>query len=149
MGIKDDPLLNMARKMEQIALSDPYFVDCKLYPNVHLDLSIILRAMGFPTYMFTVLFALARTVGWISQWKEMIEDASQRIGRPRQLYVGPISLPRAAPRCCPRLLCRPAVPSPSFILASVAVCCPSRRQDRGRPGESSPKVGLLHSDHIP
>ncbi len=89
MGIKDDPLLNMARKMEQIALSDPYFVDRKLYPNVDFYSGIILRAMGFPTHMFTVLFALARTVGWISQWKEMIEDTSQRIGRPRQLYVGP------------------------------------------------------------
>ncbi len=89
MGIKDDPLLTMASKLEQIALSDEYFVSRKLYPNVDFYSGIILRAMGFPTSMFTVLFALARTVGWISQWKEMIEDPSQRIGRPRQLYVGP------------------------------------------------------------
>jgi citrate synthase len=89
LGIKDDPLLDVARELERVALSDPYFIDRKLYPNVDFYSGIILRAMGFPTSMFTVLFALARTVGWISQWKEMIEDPSQRIGRPRQLYVGP------------------------------------------------------------
>ena len=89
LGIKDDPLLDVARELERIALSDPYFIDRKLYPNVDFYSGIILRALGFPTSMFTVLFALARTVGWISQWKEMIEDPSQRIGRPRQLYVGP------------------------------------------------------------
>ncbi len=89
LGVKDDPLLDVARELERLALSDPYFIDRKLYPNVDFYSGIILRAMGFPTSMFTVLFALARTVGWISQWKEMIEDPSQRIGRPRQLYVGP------------------------------------------------------------
>ena len=89
LGIQDDPLLDVARELERIALSDPYFIDRKLYPNVDFYSGIILRALGFPTSMFTVLFALARTVGWISQWKEMIEDPSQRIGRPRQLYVGP------------------------------------------------------------
>jgi citrate synthase len=89
LGVKDDPLLDVARELEKVALSDPYFIDRKLYPNVDFYSGIILRAMGFPTSMFTVLFALARTVGWISQWKEMIEDPSQRIGRPRQLYVGP------------------------------------------------------------
>jgi citrate synthase len=89
LGVKDDPLLDVARELERVALSDPYFIDRKLYPNVDFYSGIILRAMGFPTSMFTVLFALARTVGWISQWKEMIEDPSQRIGRPRQLYVGP------------------------------------------------------------
>ena len=89
LGKKDDPLLDVARELERIALSDPYFIDRKLYPNVDFYSGIILRAMGFPTSMFTVLFALARTVGWISQWKEMIEDPSQRIGRPRQLYIGP------------------------------------------------------------
>jgi citrate synthase len=88
LGVKDDPLLDVARELERVALSDPYFIDRKLYPNVDFYSGIILRAMGFPTSMFTVLFALARTVGWISQWKEMIEDPSQRIGRPRQLYVG-------------------------------------------------------------
>ena len=89
LGIKDDPLLDVARELERIALSDPYFIDRKLYPNVDFYSGIILRALGFPTSMFTVLFALARTVGWISQWKEMIEDPTMRIGRPRQLYVGP------------------------------------------------------------
>ncbi len=89
LGVKNDPLLDVARELERVALSDPYFIERKLYPNVDFYSGIILRAMGFPTSMFTVLFALARTVGWISQWKEMIEDPSQRIGRPRQLYVGP------------------------------------------------------------
>jgi citrate synthase len=89
LGIKDDPLLDVARELERVALNDRYFIERKLYPNVDFYSGIILRALGFPTSMFTVLFALARTVGWISQWKEMIEDPSQRIGRPRQLYNGP------------------------------------------------------------
>ena len=88
LGIKDDPLLDLAVELEKIALSDPYFVERKLYPNVDFYSGIILKAMGFPTSMFTVLFAVARTTGWISQWKEMIEDPSQRIGRPRQVYTG-------------------------------------------------------------
>jgi citrate synthase len=79
----------MALELEKIALNDDYFVSRKLYPNVDFYSGIILKAMGIPTSMFTVLFAVARTVGWISQWKEMIEDPSQRIGRPRQLYTGP------------------------------------------------------------
>jgi citrate synthase len=90
LGIKDDPLLDLAVEMEKIALSDPYFIERKLYPNVDFYSGIILKAMGFPTSMFTVLFAVARTVGWISQWKEMIEDPSQRIGRPRQVYTGSV-----------------------------------------------------------
>jgi citrate synthase len=88
LGIKDDPLLDLAVELEKIALHDDYFVSRKLYPNVDFYSGIILKAMGFPTSMFTVLFAVARTVGWISQWKEMIEDPSQRIGRPRQVYTG-------------------------------------------------------------
>jgi len=88
LGIKDDPLLDLAMELERIALHDEYFISKKLYPNVDFYSGIILKAMGFPTSMFTVLFAVARTVGWISQWKEMIEDPSQRIGRPRQLYTG-------------------------------------------------------------
>ncbi len=88
LGIKDDPLLDLAVELERIALHDDYFVSTKLYPNVDFYSGIILKAMGFPTSMFTVLFAVARTVGWISQWKEMIEDPSQRIGRPRQVYTG-------------------------------------------------------------
>jgi len=89
LGIKDAPLLDMAMELERIALSDDYFISRKLYPNVDFYSGIILKAMGIPTSMFTVLFAVARTVGWVSQWKEMIEDPSQRIGRPRQVYTGP------------------------------------------------------------
>ncbi len=88
LGVKDDPLLDVAIELEQIALKDDYFLEKKLYPNIDFYSGITLKAMGFPTSMFTVLFALARTVGWIAQWSEMIEDPSQRIGRPRQLYVG-------------------------------------------------------------
>ena len=88
LGIKDEPHLAIAMELEKIALEDEYFVERKLYPNVDFYSGIILKAMGFPTSMFTVLFALARTVGWISQWKEMIEDPQQKIGRPRQLYTG-------------------------------------------------------------
>lgn len=83
-----DPLLDLAMELERIALEDPYFVERKLYPNVDFYSGIILRAMGFPVSMFTVLFAVARTVGWIAQWREMIEDPDQKIGRPRQLYTG-------------------------------------------------------------
>jgi citrate synthase len=88
VGHGDDPLLKVAMELERIALSDEYFIERKLYPNVDFYSGITLRALGFPAEMFTVLFAVARTVGWISQWKEMIEDPSQKIGRPRQLYTG-------------------------------------------------------------
>ncbi|MFY7961094.1 MAG: citrate synthase [Elsteraceae bacterium] len=89
LGI-NDPLLELAMELEKIAVSDPYFVERKLYPNVDFYSGIILRAMGIPVSMFTVLFAVARTVGWIAQWKEMIEDPGQRIGRPRQLFTGQV-----------------------------------------------------------
>ncbi|WP_119458648.1 citrate synthase [Rhodospirillaceae bacterium SYSU D60014] len=85
---RNEPLLELAMELERIALEDEYFVERKLYPNVDFYSGIILQAIGFPTSMFTVLFAVARTVGWIAQWNEMIEDPSQRIGRPRQLYTG-------------------------------------------------------------
>jgi citrate synthase len=88
LGVKDEPLLEVAIELERIALSDEYFIEKKLYPNVDFYSGITLKAMGFPTSMFTVLFAVARTVGWIAQWKEMIEDPTQKIGRPRQLYTG-------------------------------------------------------------
>ncbi|MGD0633915.1 MAG: citrate synthase [Beijerinckiaceae bacterium] len=88
IGIKDDPLLDVAIELERIALSDEYFISKKLYPNIDFYSGITLKAMGFPTSMFTVLFAVARTAGWIAQWKEMIEDPQQKIGRPRQLYTG-------------------------------------------------------------
>jgi citrate synthase len=88
LGIKNEPLLEIAMELERIALEDEYFIERKLYPNVDFYSGIILRAMGIPTSMFTVIFAIARTVGWISQWKEMIEEPGQKISRPRQLYSG-------------------------------------------------------------
>jgi citrate synthase len=88
LGIKNEPLLDMAMELERIALEDEYFIERKLYPNVDFYSGIILRAMNIPTSMFTVIFAVARTVGWISQWKEMIEEPGQKIARPRQLYTG-------------------------------------------------------------
>jgi citrate synthase len=89
LGKDNDPKLKLAMELERIALEDPYFVERKLFPNVDFYSGIIYQAMGFPTQIFTVLFALARTVGWIAQWKEMVEDPSMKIGRPRQLYTGP------------------------------------------------------------
>ncbi len=88
LGVGDNPLLQVAQELEKIALEDAYFIEKKLYPNVDFYSGIILEAIGFPTSMFTPIFALARTVGWIAQWKEMLEDPVQKIGRPRQLYVG-------------------------------------------------------------
>ena len=88
VGVKDEPMLEVAMELERIALHDDYFLEKKLYPNIDFYSGITLKALGFPTTMFTVLFALARTVGWIAQWNEMIEDPSQKIGRPRQIYTG-------------------------------------------------------------
>ena len=85
----NDPLLDIAKALEELALADDYFVERKLYPNVDFYTGVIYKAMGFPTKMFTVLFALGRLPGWIAQWREMIRDPENRIGRPRQLYVGP------------------------------------------------------------
>jgi citrate synthase len=96
VGDSDDPLLKVAMELERIALSDEYFIERKLYPNVDFYSGITLRALGFPAEMFTVLFAVARTVGWISQWKEMIEDPAYKIGRPRQLYTGALQRPYVA-----------------------------------------------------
>ncbi|WP_372786493.1 citrate synthase [Phenylobacterium sp.] len=96
VGDADDPLLKVALELERIALSDEYFIERKLYPNVDFYSGITLRALGFPAEMFTVLFAVARTVGWISQWKEMIEDPAYKIGRPRQLYTGALQRPYLA-----------------------------------------------------
>ncbi len=88
LGVHNNPTLQVAQELEKIALEDPYFIDRKLYPNVDFYSGIILEAIGFPTSMFTVLFSVGRTVGWISQWKEMIADPQKKIGRPRQLYDG-------------------------------------------------------------
>jgi len=93
LGVHDEPLLEIAMELERIALEDPYFVEKKLYPNVDFYSGIIFRAMGIPVSMFTCLFALARTTGWIAQWSEMIEDPQQKIGRPRQLYTGHVERP--------------------------------------------------------
>ena len=89
LGVENEPLLKLAMALEKIALEDPYFVDRKLFPNVDFYSGIVLRAMGIPLELFTVIFAVARTVGWVAHWNEMIADPSQKIGRPRQLYVGP------------------------------------------------------------
>ena len=89
LGIENNETLKVAKELEKIALEDPYFIEKKLYPNVDFYSGIILDAMGFPTSMFTPIFALARTVGWISQWKEQLADPQLKIGRPRQLYCGP------------------------------------------------------------
>ncbi|MEZ5913182.1 MAG: citrate synthase [Paracoccaceae bacterium] len=88
LGVKNNPTLQVAKELERIALEDEYFVEKKLYPNVDFYSGIILEAMGFPTSMFTPIFAVSRTIGWIAQWKEMIGDPTQKIGRPRQLYIG-------------------------------------------------------------
>ncbi|MCX7201300.1 MAG: citrate synthase [Burkholderiales bacterium] len=89
LGLQNDPLFALSMKLEQIALEDDYFVSRKLYPNVDFYSGIVQKALGIPTSMFTCIFALARTVGWIAQWNEMISDPDQKIGRPRQLFVGP------------------------------------------------------------
>jgi citrate synthase len=86
--VVSDPLFDIARELEDVALSDDYFVSRSLYPNVDFYTGLIYRAMGFPTKMFTVLFALGRLPGWIAQWREMIADPATKIGRPRQVYVG-------------------------------------------------------------
>src|SRR6187551_118728 len=88
-----DPVFDVALQLEELALKDDYFAEKKLFPNVDFYSGIILSAIGFPTDMFTVLFALARTVGWVAQWNEMISDPEQKIGRPRQLYTGPAQRP--------------------------------------------------------
>ncbi len=93
LGIRDEPLLELAMELERIALEDDYFVERKLYPNVDFYSGIIFKAIGIPVTMFTVIFAVARTVGWVAQWNEMIEDPNQKIGRPRQLYTGPDQRP--------------------------------------------------------
>jgi citrate synthase len=89
LGKQDNPLLELAQRLEEVALKDEYFVARKLYPNVDFYSGIIYSALGIPRSMFTVMFAIARTVGWVAHWQEMISDPAMRIGRPRQLYTGP------------------------------------------------------------
>jgi citrate synthase len=86
---RNQPLFDLALQLEEIALKDPYFIEKKLYPNVDFYSGVIYRALGIPKSMFTVMFAIARTVGWVAHWREMITDPEGRIGRPRQLYTGP------------------------------------------------------------
>ena len=93
LGVRDEPLLDLAMELERIALEDEYFVERNLYPNIDFYSGIIYRAMGFPNDMFTALFAIARTVGWVAHWNEMIADPHQKIGRPRQLYTGEAARP--------------------------------------------------------
>jgi len=88
LGLHDDPMFKLALELERIALEDEYFVSRKLYPNVDFYSGIVMRAMGIPNSMFTAIFALARTAGWVAQWSEMISDSETKIGRPRQLYTG-------------------------------------------------------------
>jgi len=88
LGNDNDPMFELALRLEEIALNDDYFVQRKLYPNVDFYSGLIYKALGIPTNMFTVMFAIARTVGWVAQWMEMISEDDQHIGRPRQLYVG-------------------------------------------------------------
>jgi citrate synthase len=90
LGLHDDPLFKLAMALEKVALEDEYFVSRKLYPNVDFYSGIVQRALGIPVSMFTCIFSLARTVGWIAQWNEMISDPEQKIGRPRQLYQGAV-----------------------------------------------------------
>ena len=89
LGLEDDPLFKLAMALERVALEDDYFIKRKLYPNVDYYSGIVQKALGIPVAMFTGIFALARTVGWVAQWQEMITDPEYKIGRPRQLYVGP------------------------------------------------------------
>ena len=93
LGIREEPLLSLAMELERIALEDDYFVEKKLFPNVDFYSGVTMRALGFPTSMFSALFAVGRTIGWIAHWKEMMEDPVRRIGRPRQLYTGPPKRP--------------------------------------------------------
>jgi citrate synthase len=88
LGLQDDRLFKLAMELEKIALEDSYFIEKKLYPNVDFYSGIVQKAIGIPTSMFTCIFALARTVGWMTQWEEMITDSEYKIGRPRQLYIG-------------------------------------------------------------
>jgi citrate synthase len=90
LGLHDDPLFQLALELERIALEDEYFIEKKLYPNVDFYSGIVQKALGIPTQLFTGIFAMARTIGWIAQWHEMISDPDQKIGRPRQLYTGAV-----------------------------------------------------------
>jgi len=120
-GIGNDPLFELAKELERIALEDDYFVSRKLYPNVDFYSGLIMKALGIPINMFTALFALSRTVGWLAHWKEMIEDPDQRITRPRQLYVGPslrqyVSVDERASDSLSRMPAGPAMPSERSIV---------------------------------
>ena len=136
IGIKDDPLLEVAMELERIALHDEYFIEKKLYPNIDFYSGITLKAMGFPTTMFTVLFAVARTVGWISQWKEMIEDPNQKIGRPRQLYTG-ADAARLRADLAPQVGV-PLVGARARASASSARTAPGQQRPQGRPSRYRP-----------
>jgi citrate synthase len=122
LNLANDPLFELAKELERLALEDDYFVTRKLYPNVDFYSGLIMRALGIPINMFTAIFALARTVGWLSHWKEMIEDPDQRITRPRQLYIGATQRPyigiaeRGLNGAAPRLPAGPAMPNERAIV---------------------------------
>jgi citrate synthase len=120
-GVGNDPLFELAKELERIALEDEYFVSRKLYPNVDFYSGLVMKALGIPITMFTAIFALSRTVGWLSHWKEMIEDPDQRITRPRQLYIGPaqrafIELSARSNEGLARLPAGPAMPNERSIV---------------------------------
>ena len=139
LGQKDNPKLAIAKELEKIALNDDYFAQRKLFPNVDFYSGIILEAMGIPTTMFTAIFALARTVGWMAQWNEMIEDPEQKIGRPRQLYTG---CPRAA-TCRSGARLSPA--QPVMILAMNSASAARSALDQGAAAEL-PHAQLVAQD---
>jgi citrate synthase len=122
LDLGNDPLFELAKELERLALEDEYFVQRKLYPNVDFYSGLIMKAIGIPINMFTAIFALSRTVGWLSHWKEMIEDPDQRITRPRQLYVGPAQRPyveirgRSGNGAPAKLPSGPAMPSETSIV---------------------------------
>ena len=127
-----DPLLDIAKELEERALADDYFIERKLYPNVDFYTGVIYRAMGFPTKMFTVLFALGRLPGWIAHWREMISDPENRIGRPRQLYVGPTE--RAYVAMTGALTRPPTRANAALVGLTYAPRSLGRRSARGRRG---------------
>ena len=151
----EDPLLELAMALEKIALEDEYFVDRKLYPNVDFYSGIILKAMGFPISMFTVLFAVARTVGWVAQWKEMIEDPGQKIGRPRQLYTGPDArafVPLTERQSGPHGVCKGGSPPFSWSHERHKTIGGARRRGPGvgsQSGRNSPPATICASRAAP
>ncbi len=139
---RHDPLLDIARKLEELALNDPYFIERRLYPNVDFYSGILLRAMGIPTNMFTVLFAIGRLPGWIAQWKEQHDDPTAKILRPRQIYVGP---PRDKLRTYGAAGLSPRKPAIAWAGgATLATCLTGRTAEHTAPGHPIPNRPTGH-----